>query len=142
MNESFKYVTIGLMIMILANFAGHYFPPFSLFSSFIYINVIIAFINLKLYKINFRLTAIYNFILLIVNDLLIRYYAGGNHDSVGMAICTVMFCLGFIISVIIMTTYSLTNFKESKLEKISNFNVVIIGTFITAMFYYFVNITI
>ena len=132
-------ILLGFGIMIAANLAGHYFPPFSLTTSFIYINIIIGIVNLKLYKFNFKITIIYNFILLVINDLLIRLYAGGTHDSQGMAWCWIMFHLGFIIATIIMIAYSLTITKENKFEKFSNFNIVVIGTILTAVFYNFVN---
>jgi hypothetical protein len=137
--KNISIILLGFGIMIAANLAGHFFPPFSLMNSFIYINIVIGLVNLRLYKFNFKITIIYNFILLVINDLLIRLYAGGTHDSQGMALCWVMFHLGFIIATIIMIAYSLTFNKENKFGKFSNFNIVVIGTILTAVFYNYVN---
>lgn len=77
--------------MIAGNVMGHYYPPFSITMSFIYMNVIIGGFHCKLYERGFKLTIAYNYTLLLVNDLLIRLYAGDAHDNEGMMWCYFMF---------------------------------------------------
>ncbi|HEU0137293.1 MAG TPA: hypothetical protein VFQ50_08385 [Flavobacterium sp.] len=136
--KNIKVISLGLGIIAIANLAGHYFPPFSLFTSFVYINIITGVVNYPLYKQNFSLTVIYNFLLLLMNDLLIRWYAGGNHDSAGMGWCWLMFHVGLVIAVTIMIVFSF----ENKSKKFVNSSIVVIGAVISAVFYNFVNSTI
>lgn len=133
------YIFIGLLIILGANLAGHFFPPFSLMTSFLYMNLIVGLVNLPLYKINYNYTVVYNFILLLINDLFIRLYAGGNHDSQGMGWCWLMFHIGFIIATLIMIIYWATNFKNMPAEKKPSLSLIIIGAILTAVFYNFVN---
>jgi membrane protein YdbS with pleckstrin-like domain len=73
-----------------------------------------------------------------MNDLLIRWYAGGNHDSAGMGWCWLMFHVGLVIAVTIMIVFSF----ENKSKKFVNSSIVVIGAVISAVFYNFVNSTI
>ncbi len=132
-------ILLGLAIIIVANVAGHYFPPLSLLSSFIYMNFIVGVVNRELYKGDFKLTVIYNFALLLANDLLIRLYAGGIHDSQGKAWFWMMFHIGFVIAVFIMGSQLMSLQKEDKSSWFSNFNVLTIATIVSAVFYNFVN---
>lgn len=134
-----SYIFIGLLIILGANLAGHFFPPFSLMTSFLYMNIIVGLINLPLYKINFNYTVAYNFILLLVNDLFIRLYAGGDHDNEGMGWCWLMFHFGFIIAILIMIMYWATNIKNLSLKDKPSLSWTIIGAILTAVFYNFVN---
>jgi len=133
------YILTGLLIILGANLAGHFYPPFSLMNSFLYMNIIVGLVNLPLYKINYYFTVVYNFILLLINDLFIRLYAGGNHDNEGMGWCWLMFSVGFIIATLIMIIYWATNFKNMSTEKKPSLSIIIIGAILTAVFYNFVN---
>lgn len=133
------YIFSGLLIILGANLAGHFFPPFSLMTSFLYMNIIVGLINLPLYKINFNYSVAYNFILLLVNDLFIRLYAGGDHDNEGKGWCWLIFHVGFIIAILIMIMYWATNIKNLSLEGKPSLSWIIFGTILTAVFYNFVN---
>lgn len=133
------YIFIGLLIILGANLAGHFFPPFSLMTSFLYMNLIVGLVNLPLYKINYNYTVVYNLILLLINDLFIRLYAGGNHDSQGMGWCWLMFHIGFIISTLIMIIYWATNFRNMSAENKPSLSLTIIGAILTGVIYNFVN---
>ncbi len=132
-------IPTGICIVSIANIMGHYFPPFSLFTTFIYMSVIVGAVNYNLYEINFKLTVLYNFSLLLLNDIFIRKFAGGTHDSVGMAVCWLMFQIGFVISTIIMIALSLKKNIKNENVHFSNFNVVVIGAILIQIFYNFVN---
>lgn len=136
--KSYTSIAIGIFIIATANVLGHFLPPFSLFTTFMYMSLIVGLVNFKLYTENFKITAAYNFVLLLVNDFLIRLYAGGTHDSAGMAWCWLMFQFGFVISSILMIVFSLTFFKKET-AKFSNFRIVVFGCVCTQVFYNFVN---
>ena len=131
-------ITIGFFIIVFYNVLGHYIPPFSLMTTYIYMNIIIGKINSPLFKVSFRFTIIYSFFLLLINDYIIRKFAGGSHDGTGMAWCTVMFGLTILISFVIML---IEMFKANKVETISkkevtiNFSVLIIGLLLTVIYY-------
>lgn len=129
-------ISIGISIIFLANILGHYFPPFSLFTTFAYVSLIIGLVNFKLYRENFKTTIAYNFGLLLINDLLIRLFAGGNHDSAGMAWCWLMFQIGFVSSSIVMIVFSTIYFKN---KNHTNLLTVIMGIIITQIIYSLIN---
>ena len=125
-------IIIGIGIIIICNILGHILPPFSLLLSSIYMGIVIAFVNKPLYLLNFKLTTVYNFILLLLNDLTIRIYAGGTHDSQGKAWCFLMYFIGLIIAIIIMLVYSSETEKE---YKINNIITIIIGLITSILIY-------
>ena len=47
-------ITIGFFIIVFYNVLGHYIPPFSLMTTYIYMNIIIGKINSPLFKVSFR----------------------------------------------------------------------------------------
>lgn len=141
LNSKRKYfypITIGLLIIIFCNILGHYLPPFSLMTAFIYMNIIVGIINSNLFKISFRFTVVYSFFLLLLNDYLIRRFAGGSHDSAGMAWCTVMFVLTIIFSFAIML-FEIFNANKieikSKKELTIDFLVLVINLLVTIIYY-------
>ncbi|MFA7445686.1 MAG: hypothetical protein WCY89_07030 [Flavobacteriaceae bacterium] len=136
MNKNiFNAILIGCLIIIICNILGHYVPPFSLFTCWIYMNIIIGVIHLPLYKVSFKLTSAYNFFLLLINDLLIRNYAGGEHDSAGKGWCLLMFVFTLFIASVVMIVY----FKKELSIK-SNMLVMIVGVLITSIIYWFYNL--
>jgi hypothetical protein len=74
----------------------------------------------------------------LINDYIIRKFAGGSHDGTGMAWCTVMFGLTILISFVIML---IEMFKANKVGTVSkkevtiNFSVLIIGLLLTVIYY-------
>ena len=83
-------------------------------------------------------TIIYSFFLLLINDYIIRKFAGGSHDGPGMAWWTVRFGLTILISFVIML---IEMFKANKVGTISkkevtiNFSVLIISLLFTIIYY-------
>lgn len=112
-------VVIGLILVISSNFIGHFLPPFSIFITPVILPVIIGVINYSYYKRNYYLTVLYGFGLLFLNDILIRLYAGGDHDDEGKAWIQLFFMLAFTLCFFIMLLYAgNVNDVNTKREKI------------------------
>ncbi len=108
-------ITIGIILTLISNYLGHIYPPFSIDWTPILIGL---FTGLVLYFTNFRLIIKFSLIigLIIFNDILIKFYAGGTHDWEGVGWITVYLLLGLIISLVIIIIYGFTNQKENKKE--------------------------
>ncbi len=131
-------IGLGLLGIVLSNINGHFNPPFSIFRTPIVLTIIIAGVNYPLYKTDFTKTIIYNYGLLLFNDLFIRFYAGGIHDQEGKGWIFLFFSIAFIMATITMLFYaysvrqvSVTNIKSKR----SNFLTVIISAIATGFVY-------
>ena len=120
---------------------GHFFPPFSIFFTPALAPIIIAGINIKLYKINFPLTVLYGYGLLVINDVLIRKFAGGEHDNEGRAIIFLVSSIAFGLSVAFMLFYSFTLVNKLESKKrwpiLINLTATLVIGFIIAISYYY-----
>jgi ABC-type multidrug transport system fused ATPase/permease subunit len=106
------YVIIGLTIIFISNVVGHFAGPFSIMATPIILPLIVGGINSSLYKTNYYLTVLYGFGLLLLNDLLVRLYAGGIHDDAGKGWIALVYIFAFSICVLTMTAFA---FRLNKL---------------------------
>ena len=132
------------MLVTLSNIIGHFAAPFSILVTPILLTIIIAGLNFNLYKSNFLLTISYNYGLLLLNDLFIRFYAGGIHDQEGKGWIFLFFVIAFILAFITMTIYSFTTaVNRNKTTKttnvLTNIFTLLIFTTLTGLIYYYVN---
>ena len=108
-------ITIGVLLLLISNYLGHVYPPFSISWTPFLIGL---FTGLVLFVTNFKLVAKFGFIvgLIISNDVLIKFFAGGTHDWEGVGWIS-MFCfLGLIFSFIIILLYGFTKRVQRKKE--------------------------
>ncbi len=135
-------ISLGIALIIVSNIIGHFAGPFSIFVTPIILTLIIAGLNFELYKTNFLLTVVYNFGLLLFNDMFIRFYAGGTHDQVGKAWIMLFFTLAFVSAFITMTIYSFTTVaSQNKTFKMKNaltnlLALVILATLTGLLYFY------
>jgi hypothetical protein len=129
----FKAIVIGLSTITVCNILGHFLPPFSLSLSSVYMSFIIIFVNKPLFQANFKLTIVYNFIILLLNDIFIRLYAGGTHDNQGKGWCMLMYFLGLFITTVIMFAYIS---QYGKQDKFKNILIIIAGLIISVIIYW------
>ena len=126
-------IIIGLLIIIISNFIGHFAAPFSIFVTPIVLFIIIGAINFSLYIENYYLTVLYGFGLLLLNDILVRLYAGGVHDDAGKAWIMLFFIITFCISILTMTAFAFTiNKSYSTKKKIISVSIKIVFVIILA----------
>jgi hypothetical protein len=141
-NKNILAVGLGLTFILGSNILGHVIPPFSIQVTIVLMPLIIGGINYNLYKENFTLTVIYGFVLLIINDLFIRFYAGGTHDQEGRGWILLYFSIAFVLSVICMIAHAFLTMPlpENRPEWptiIKGILIVLISAAVTATVYWF-----
>lgn len=111
--KSILILISALVLVTFSNYKGHFDPPFSINFTPIYIGVIaitiLFFTDLKLWC---KVGLVMFFI--ILNDILIKLYAGGAHDLEGAGFIFMSMAMGLIISMIITIIYLL---KEKVAKK-------------------------
>lgn len=128
LKNNFTIIGLAILIIVVSNILGHFFPPFSIFATPFLMILIIARLNNPLYKSKFKFTILYNVGLLLFNDLFIRFYAGGTHDQEGKGLISLFFVITFIFAIVSMIVYAvILGFKDEKIHqvKIISFNILI-----------------
>jgi len=140
MNEStreIQLVFLGVALIVISNILGNSNPPFSILATPWVLTIVIAIINFPLYKTSFSKTVIYNYGLLLVNDILVRCFAGGTDDAEGKAWISVMFILSFLICTIVMFVYA--SYKSTKsnenVAKRKEMKTVALAGIVTSVFF-------
>ncbi|GGK63457.1 hypothetical protein ACD591_00770 [Rufibacter glacialis] len=131
-------IIIGLTLVISSNIIGYYRGPFSILATAVLPFIIVAGVNYRLYKINFLAAVLYGYGILLLNDLLIRMYAGGTHDQVGKAWISLFTFIGFVLITSSMLVYAFTTVSVTEKinrKRISNLLAVVISGLLTATFY-------
>ncbi|WP_210489419.1 hypothetical protein [Rufibacter aurantiacus] len=133
-------ITLGLTLIIVSNVIGHYRGPFSILATAILPFIIVGVVNFRLYKINFLATVLCGYGILLLNDLLIRMYAGGTHDQVGKDWIFLFSFIAFVLSTVCMlvyafTTVSIVESTSQKRRRVRNLLVVVLCGISTATFY-------
>ncbi len=140
-NKEELAIVSGIALIIISNVIGHSSPPFSILATPWVLTIVIAIINFPLYKTSFSKTVIYNYGLLLVNDILVRCFAGGADDAEGKAWISVMFILSFLICTIVMFVYSSMKSKNSKenTDKRKQMKTVALAGIVTAVLFVIFN---
>lgn len=134
-------IAIGLIVIIVNNILGHYYGPFSITWTPLILIFIIAGINYPLYRYNFLLAIVYNYILLLLNDVLIRLFAGGTHDHIGRGWVMLAFISAFMLSTLSMVIYALfiNSAITNKKQRIENLLTVLISAILVGLIYWTFN---
>lgn len=93
---NFQKIFIGIILIISSNLFGHFVGIFSIFLT----PIVVGTITYLFLSLDYKL--IYNIFLIvfaiITNDILIKLFAGGSHDSEGEGLISAFFLLGLIVS--------------------------------------------
>jgi hypothetical protein len=101
---------LSTIAIILSNIIGNIVPPCSiLLAPFIIVGL--SWILNKKSKISYFYKVLIILFFSLVNDFLIRIYAGGNHDSEGNGIIQASLVVGLAVSFILIIKYELTQTK-------------------------------
>jgi len=113
--KNISIISIGIILLLLSNYFGHVYPPFSINFTPILIGL---FTGLILFLSNFNLIGKFGFIIgmIISNDILIKLFAGGQHDWEGAGWVSIFLFLGLIISLLLIVIYGFTEQKKRKKE--------------------------
>jgi magnesium-transporting ATPase (P-type) len=141
-NKEELAVVSGIALIIISNIIGNSSPPFSILATPWVLTIVIAIINFPLYKTSFSKTVIYNYGLILFNDILVRLLAGGIDDDEGKAWISVMFILSFLISTIVMFVYGSLKSKNSKenTDKRKHMKTVAFAGIVTAVLFVLFNV--
>jgi len=106
-------ITIGVLLLLTSNYLGHVYPPFSIMWTPVLIGV---FTGLVLFITDFRLVVKFGLIvgLIISNDVLIKFFAGGTHDWEGVSWISLSCIFGLFISFILILIYGFRIQKQQK----------------------------
>ena len=106
-------ITFGLVLLLTSNYLGHNYPPFSISWTPVLLGL---FTGLVLFATNFRLAIKFGLIIgmIITNDILIKFFAGGTHDWEGVGWIMGFLFIGLIISLILAILYGLIKQKNRK----------------------------
>ena len=141
-NKEELAVVSGIALIIISNIIGNSSPPFSILATPWVLTIVIAVINFPLYKTSFSKTVIYNYGLILFNDILVRGFAGGVDDDEGKAWISVMFILSFLISTIVMFVYGSMKSKNSKenTDKRKQMKTLALSGLVTAVLFVLFNV--
>jgi hypothetical protein len=99
MTNSSKII-LALLLIVLTNILGHYFPPTSIMLSPLTIGLLTGLLIYTDLKIGYRILLIT--LAIIFNDICIKNFAGGTHDLEGAGFINAFLIIGLIISTIII----------------------------------------
>lgn len=125
-------IITGIILLLISNYLGHIQPPFSISWTPILIGL---FTGLVLFITDFRLLIKFSLIIgmIISNDVLIKFFAGGTHDWEGVEWITIYCFLGLILSLILIIIYGFIKQKKNKKEYFLNIlgSIVIITAYLS-----------
>lgn len=115
MIKNILIITLGIATLLISNYLGHVNPPFSISFTPVLIGL---FTGMVLFFTDFRLSIKFGLItgLIILNDVLIRLYAGGTHDFEGLGWIAGFLFIGLIISLIEIIIYGLIKQRNKKVK--------------------------
>jgi len=128
MNNTFKIIIV-LSLVALTNIIGHYFPPSSILFSPFTIGLLAGLLMTTNFKVNFRILLLTIFI--ILNDILIKKFAGGTHDFEGAGFINMFLIIGVTLSTVIISLVISDLKDKSVLRKI-----ILVSLMPIAMFFY------
>ncbi len=125
-------------ILFIVQFIGYFYGLFSIFFAPLVITVI-GLLLMDLFAEYFKTGTCILFILLILNDLLTREFAGGTHDNVGRTLCNISFLISYGVAIMAVSTYYLIvlfDKNNSVLKKISDFLILLLAASATGLLYW------
>ncbi|KAA3439328.1 hypothetical protein [Rufibacter hautae] len=132
---------LGFILIIVSNIIGHYKPSFSLMATAVLPFIIVGILNTKLYKINFLLTVMYGYVIILFNDWLVRVYAWGIHNQLKKDVILLLSVIAFILCSGCMLIFSFTRtatVEKKTVTRLKNsISVVVCGAFAAAFYFVF-----
>ncbi len=74
--------------------------------------IIVAVVNYQLYRINFFGAVLYGYSIVLLNDILVRVYAGGTHDQEGKAWVMLLSTSAFVLCTVSLLIYAFTTLSQ------------------------------
>lgn len=105
---NYQKILISVGLIVFNNVLGHFAPPSSIFLTPIVVGA--TTVLLATSSFNFPLRLLLILLAVITNDILIKFFAGGTHDSEGAGWINLFLIIGIVISTI--TTFAIFIQKE------------------------------
>jgi hypothetical protein len=125
--KDFNVIIIALFAVLISDFLGHIAAPFSILAT----PFIVGFVSWIIFnksRLHILIKTLILISLIVINDILIRFYAGGTHDSEGNGWILLMFYIALIIAGISLLVYGIAN---------KQFKWIIINLIISFLVFYF-----
>src|ERR1035437_8650829 len=125
--KDFKIIIIVLFTVLISDFLGHVAAPFSIFAT----PILIGFVSLIVFsksRYHILIKTLIVMSLILLNDIMIRFYAGGTHDSEGNAWILLMFDIALIVAGVSLLVFGIIN---------KQFKWIIINFIISLFVFYF-----
>jgi hypothetical protein len=106
--KDFTVIIIALLAVLISDFLGHIAAPFSILAT----PFIVGFVSWIIFnksRLHIFIKTLIVISLILINDILIRFYAGGIHDSEGNGWILLMFYIALIIAGVSLLVFGLTN---------------------------------
>jgi len=132
-----KYLRLIIAVIIIISnvLIDHFFAPTGLLLSPIIIIIVSILINLSQEKFNIFYQAFLTFFLLSFNDIGIKLYGGGIHDSEGQGVVNLLLLVSLLPCFIILVVSIFTNKEISILKKIISISLFLLFTCIYIYFF-------
>jgi len=131
-----KAIILALAVVIINGLIGHFFAPSGIMLTPVVLIITSSLVAFGTKKISPIWKSILTFAFVALNDIIIKLYSGGRHDSEGLGWIQMTMFLGLLPSFVILLT---TVFKD-KQEK-TNYKVIAVCLFPTlfAIYLYLFN---
>jgi len=131
-----KYLSLlAAFLAVVANvIIAHFFVPIGIILSPIIIVAAVAFISINKISSNALLQTILTFALVAVNDIGIKLYAGGLHDSEGQGVINLLFIGNMILCFIILLIFLIRN-RVSLVKNIASIAIFVLLAFMHLHFF-------
>lgn len=111
---NYQKILISVGLIVFNNILGHFAPPSSIFLTPIVLGA--TTILLATSSLNFPLRILLILLAIVTNDILIKFFAGGTHDSEGAGWINLFLIIGIVVSTI--TTFAIFIQKEKILKSL------------------------
>ncbi|MCW3121016.1 MAG: hypothetical protein JWQ38_508 [Flavipsychrobacter sp.] len=106
-------IALSLITVLISNYLGATVPPFSILFTPVIIGCIsCAILIYSTWRLTWRVLIVVGII--ILNDLLIRLYAGGNHDGEGNEWISIFMLIGAVVAFIFAVAAVINNTSKTK----------------------------
>lgn len=127
---------IALMLLLINGLIGHYYPPNGIHFTIILIPLVTGIICFFSKKMSSIFKSLSIALLVILNDILLKLYAGGTHDLEGLEWIHAFMYMGILIGFIILSINVMKNKEESIFLKISSILLFPLLVYVYLHFFY------
>jgi len=111
-------IGLATLVVILNGFIGHFFAPSGIMLTPVVLTIASSLITFGTKNINVIWVSILTFLLVALNDILIKLYSGGLHDNEGLGWIHMLLFIGLVPTFVILLTSIFRRKDETTFNKI------------------------